>query len=261
MDFDLKSIPEKTVQKLKQRIQEANGKLIIVVHPYFNVFNQTSYLNSIKKNLHQSNTPVIVLEQFHLINPEEAGKRFNLSQEKNQSLKNHSEKHLSKINAEKNIVIPTLMRSSIPFFYDSPENQMYSLQELKTQSSEKINEMKKLIEREKQLIEFIASLKPKKIFIAGSNATATKKSRRLKVMLKVREYEQNRLPRKKETNKRYSSIPFIDECAGSIYAALIEKGLNVAWLPKAVKIKGNYASPYPHPLRRRKITTRKKIIH
>ncbi len=64
--FPLEEVPESEWKKLAGKIKAANGKLVVLIHPFFDEEGSQQYKKTIAALLAQTKTPVLVLEESHL---------------------------------------------------------------------------------------------------------------------------------------------------------------------------------------------------
>ena len=217
----LTSISSEKWSELSKKVKRANGKAIIIVHPFFNSHPGSKYNNSLKKLLVQSKTPVIVLEEHTKI--ESTKKRFEKMGVKEQPL-----------------ILATNRSHGAPILsFDRGEGLPFYRSDFFLEN----------------LISRLKGTGIKQIWVGGSNATTDARSGDHSKL--VRNYEKKRLPRKAPRNKdEYVEPPFIAGCAGTNYRFLVgsKKFDQIAWLPKAsvfIHDKGckpiRVGSPYPPP--------------
>jgi len=87
----LKDIKRKQWTKLRKAVEQANGKLIVLVHPYFEG-HTISYLKSIEGLLKTSKTPILILEEYAAVS--------------------RTRKRLAKLNAAHHLILPTASADS-----------------------------------------------------------------------------------------------------------------------------------------------------
>lgn len=214
----LENITKEQWSELEMKVRAANGKVILLVHPFFRIGMERNkdYYKIIIKILKQTRTPVVVLEERT---------KFAKTRAK-----------LEKLEAAGHLMIATGWDKGLPmlkrFGGDVKENWDIKHQEL---------------------IMRLERAGAEKFFVAGRRTYPRHKLYKIDGTVRaIREYEKSRLPKKKPGNGVYSSEPFAAGCAGGLYGDLILFRKRAIWLPKAIDLEGLATSPYPAPSLRRK---------
>lgn len=218
----LRDIPEQEWQKLAERVREAGGRLIVLVHPFFSIGKGAAfkkYSGAIGRILSKSKVPVVILEPYNSIT-------FGMG--------------LLRMSAKNNVL-------AIPTSQNNPE----SLLGIRTKKKNGRIAFEWIHDHgHKELLTILAEKVGVKNVLVGGMYVNKRASE------SVSEYEKrwltSRGPRPKNGLWHYSRSPYTGACAGSTYEALIKSGKfeTVRWIPNAMydhHLRRPFHSPYTRP--------------